>query len=111
MQQLNRKEIGRRIRSQREILGITREAMAEALEVTAKFLADIELGNKGLSTQTLYSVSQYLTMTTDYILTGWEYDPSVDEKIKPLTMMLKACKPEKLKYAEALMRDFIASLD
>jgi transcriptional regulator with XRE-family HTH domain len=111
MQRLNQKEIGQRIRSQREHLGITREAMAEALEVTAKFVADIELGNKGCSNQTLYNFSQYLSITTDYILAGKEYDPSVDESIKPLTYMLKACKPDKLKFAEALMRDFIASLD
>ena len=41
--------IGIRIRNQREQFGYTREQFAEMLNVTPKFCADIELGNKGMS--------------------------------------------------------------
>lgn len=107
MQQLNLKEIGHRIRTQRELLGYTREEMAEALGVTTKFCSDIELGYKGMSIQTLHNVSQYLGLTTDYILTGKEYDPAVENEIKPLAKMLIACKPEKLRYAEAIIETLL----
>ena len=111
MQQVDLKDIGKRIQTQRELLGYTRERMAEALDITAKFCADIELGHKGMSIQTLYSISQYLGITTDYILTGKDDNADIEEKIKPLTKLMATCKPEKLKYAEAIMRDFLSSLD
>lgn len=36
-----------RIRTQRELLGYTREKLSEKLNVSAKFCSDIELGVKG----------------------------------------------------------------
>lgn len=45
--------IGARIRKQREFMGLTREQLAEKIEVTPKFCSDIELGVKGMSVPTL----------------------------------------------------------
>ena len=64
--------IGGRIRRQREFLGYTREQFAELLDVTPKFCADIELGVKGMSVQTLCRISQILRLSTDFILFGKE---------------------------------------
>lgn len=41
--------IGKRIRCQREYMGLTREQFAEQIEVTPKFCSDIETGAKGMS--------------------------------------------------------------
>lgn len=62
--------IGARIRNQREQFGYTREAFAEKLDITPKFCADIELGNKGMSVQTLCNILSVLKLSTDYILFG-----------------------------------------
>ncbi len=64
------KEIGNRIRKQRELLGYTREYLAEKLEVSTKFCSDIELGHKGMSIETLCKISSILNLSTDYILFG-----------------------------------------
>ena len=40
---MNWESIGRRIRTQREAMGYTREQFAELLDVTPKFCSDIEL--------------------------------------------------------------------
>lgn len=40
LKELNKKEIGARIRARRELLGMTRDEMAKYLEVTPKFIAD-----------------------------------------------------------------------
>ena len=62
--------IGKRIRQQREYMGLTREQFAEQIEVTPKFCSDIETGAKGISVPTLCRISRVLRLSTDYILYG-----------------------------------------
>lgn len=62
--------MGMRIRERRELLGYTREALAEKLDVTPKFCNDIELGVRGMSLSTLCKMSDVLKMSTDFILFG-----------------------------------------
>lgn len=70
MSTINYDLIGMRIRKQRELLRLSREQLSEKLNISSKFLSDIELGVKGMSLQTLISLSQVLTVSTDYILFG-----------------------------------------
>lgn len=67
---IDNKAVGRRLRLRRDALGITRDKLAEAIDVTLKFVQDIEYGNKGMSTETLARLSEVLGLTTDYILKG-----------------------------------------
>lgn len=67
---IDNKAVGRRLRLRRDALGITRDKLAEAIDVTPKFVQDIEYGNKGMSTETLARLSEVLGLTTDYILKG-----------------------------------------
>ena len=68
LKELNKKEIGARIRARRELLGMTRDEMAKYLEVTPKFIADIEYGDKGVSLRTLYNIKQVLGVSADFLL-------------------------------------------
>ena len=70
MKELDYKKTGSRIRAQRELLGYTREQLAEKLDVSTQFCSDIELGVKGVSIQTLAKLSDLLNLPTDYILFG-----------------------------------------
>lgn len=98
--------IGSRIRKQREQFGYTREAFAEKLDITPKFCADIELGNKGMSVQTLCNIAAVLKLSTDYILYGTaEQDNSLPG------MMLQRCTPVEKKYAEDILRTFIMAME
>lgn len=67
---LDQTEMGRRVRSRRESIGMSRENLAEQLDVSAQFIADIEYGNKGISIKKLYLLCQILNVTADYILAG-----------------------------------------
>ena len=67
---IDNKAVGRRLRLRRDALGITRDKLAEAIDVTPKFVQDIEYGNKVMSTETLARLSEVLGLTTDYILKG-----------------------------------------
>ncbi len=68
--------MGARIRRRREELHLTREQLAEKLDVTPKFCCDIETGAKGMSLKTLMNLSKILYMPTDYILFGEEEAPT-----------------------------------
>ena len=55
-------EIRARIKSQRELLFITREELAERLDITPRFCYDLELGHKGISISTLIKISKELNV-------------------------------------------------
>ena len=106
MPAVNWSEVGMRVRIQRTYLGYTRESLSEQLGVTPKFCSDIELGQKGMSVQTLSALSNVLKVSTDYILfgTGRESDPT------PLMAMLYKCPHDKLAYAEEILKTFLMAL-
>ncbi len=49
-------EVGARIRELREIQNYTREGLAEKVDISAKFLYEIEMGKKGFSADTLLKI-------------------------------------------------------
>ena len=49
---------------------MNRETLAEQLEVSPQFIADIEYGNKGISIKRLYILCQVLQVSADYVLAG-----------------------------------------
>ena len=90
MKQVNYHEMGSKIRKQRELLGYTREQLAEKLDVSTKFCSDIELGVKGVSIQTLAKLSELLCLSTDYILFG-ESDQDDSVELEMLSILNKKC--------------------
>ena len=107
MQELNFLEIGERIRRQREFLGYTREYMSDQLSVSENFCRDIEIGAKGMSIQTLAKLSNILKLSLDYILLGKDANGDME----PFILMLNACRPEKRKYAEDILKSFLLAVD
>lgn len=72
------KLIGRRIQQIREKQHYSREALAEKIDISSKFLYEIEKGKKSFSVEILIRLSDLLNVSCDYILTG--RDRSVVEK-------------------------------
>ena len=76
--ELNKKEIGSRIRARREALNMSREALARELSVSAKFIAAVEYGDRGLSIENLYKLKQLFGVSMDFIVEG-DDAVSIDE--------------------------------
>jgi transcriptional regulator with XRE-family HTH domain len=74
----NAKEIGLRIRRQREALGYSRERLAELSEISNSFLSDIERGDRGFSVALLARLARVLGLSADYILFGTEQVTNVN---------------------------------
>ena len=98
---LDQKEMGKRIRSRREALGFSREKLAELLDVSPQFVADIEYGNKGISIKRFYLLSQVLDVTADYLLAGNIYSNEVDREsmlvCEEIMTLLQRCDTKQLK--------------
>ncbi len=109
------KAIGKRIRFQREQLHYTREQLAEELDVSAKFCADIEYGMKGMSMTTLYNLSEVLNLSTDYILKGNHglkiADAENKDMIESVMATLNSCNKIQLGRVEQLLKLFVATVN
>lgn len=64
------KEVGKRIKYLREKNNYSRELFAEKIEISSKFLYEIEIGRKGFSVDILFRISMILNISCDYILMG-----------------------------------------
>ena len=100
-------EMGRRVRLRREFLGLSRDELANLVDVSSQFIADIEYGHKGMSIQTLYKMSRALHISADYFLAGKVY-PEEDEETQRLReeihSTLEKCSKEQLKSVSQIVR-------
>lgn len=78
---MERKKVGNRIRELREMHNYTREGMAEMVEISPKFLYEIESGKKGFSSDVLCKIARTLTVSCDYIMYGEEQSLKISEKM------------------------------
>ena len=83
MSKMPREEVGHRIRFLREANQYTRDSFAEKIEVSSKFLYEMETGKKRFSVDILYRISKLLGVSCDYIMYG-----AVDEKLSVQTREL-----------------------
>ena len=118
LKQLNYIEMGRRIRSQRELSRLTREELAGYLagylDLSPKFIADLEYGEKGVSIRNLYLLTQALDVSADYLLAGGR-GPSDDEGERQLLKeklmaSLDRCSLTQLQYLEQIVKYYIKAV-
>jgi len=60
--------LGERIRLGRKANNLTSEKLAEQIDVSPRFLAEVESGKVGVSLQTLKNISIALSASADYLL-------------------------------------------
>ena len=109
VKELDIKEMGRRVRLRRELQELSRDQLAEQIDVSSQFIADIEYGHKGMSIQTLYKLSQVLNVSADYFLAGKMYGAEDDEAMRfreEIRSTLDKCSAEQLKGVSQIVRIF-----
>lgn len=87
-------EMGARVKEKRKDLNYTREVLAELVDISPQFLANIESGKKGMSFATLTKLCKCLGVSCDYIVLGKTPDnqhdriseivANIDDKYIPL---------------------------
>lgn len=76
--------IGQRIRYLREKNNYSRELFAEKIQISSKFLYEIENGKKGFSVEILLRITKVLNISCDYILTGVDKRNVSEEFLKEI---------------------------
>lgn len=114
LNQLDVKSMGRRIRVIRESKKITREELAEKVDLSVTFITDIEYGNKCPSVKSLYLLCQALESKADYVLGGVKYDADEEEEAAELCReiigILKKCDIDQIKGFRDISLIYTASL-
>lgn len=106
---LDLEAIGLRIKTCREALGLTREVFSELVNVTPRFIYDIELGNKGMSIDTLVYIGKTLNVPIDYLLFG---DVSENAVLSPeLLSLLQSCPKDKIYFLNEIIKNYITALN
>ena len=111
LKELDRAAMDRRIRQRREVLGMSREDLARRLDVTSKFIADLEYGDKGTSVKNLYRLKQILGLSVDYLMDGDRSDLTEEEPRRLLNEnimgSLSVCNVKQLQVMEKIARLYI----
>ena len=99
--------VGKRIRKIREYQHLTREQLAEQADISVQFLADIEVGRKSMSINTLFKISNALHVSNDYLILGTK-DSSI--KNENLFALLDSLSDKELEIAEKMITLYIQGL-
>ena len=99
-------EVGNRVRTVRENLGLTRKELAGRIGLSEYFLVSIENGRKGISIATLCKLSNALCTPAEFLLTGRE-SPS---DVTSITAMLSTMEPRVVKGAERFLKAYLLAI-
>lgn len=61
-------DMGKRIRKQRQLIGLTQQELAERIGVSTSFVGHVERGTRKASLETLVALSNALGVGVDYLL-------------------------------------------
>ncbi len=103
---LNHAVLGVRIKNLRLNMKMTRENLAELLDVSTRFLADVEAGKVGISIATLIRVCHVLHTSADYLLGLVELSAD-DQELLAISRKLENIDKSKLPYIHTILDTFI----
>lgn len=106
---LDSSAVGARIKRFRNIQGYSREEFSELINVSPRFVYDIELGNKGMSVDTLIKVSKTLNITIDYLLFG-ETPVHQPSRLETLAL-IERCPKDKEEYLNEIIKNYIIAVN
>lgn len=104
---------GERLRYKRSSLGFTQDDVAEKIDRSPKYYADIERGNCGMSIETMIALSESLDLSLDYILFGTDASSQDEEnhssEYDAILKMLRHISKKNQNRAMQLLRLFLIS--
>lgn len=110
-----KKQIGDRIKHQRNYLRMSRVELADKIPITVGHLTKIENGHIGMSLEVLTAISNQINLSTDYILKGdlrYEFaDNRSGVILENISRQLNGRPPGQLERIEQMLQSFLAALD
>lgn len=100
------KMIGQNLYHARTQQNLTQDQLAEKAGISTTFLANLECGNKMMSTVTLRKLADILCVSTDSLL----YENRPNDRVRSIQMLLQDQPEEVVAFAEKLIRLCITDL-
>lgn len=94
--------IGVRIRAAREKLGLTREQFAEAVDLSALYIGQIERGQRTMSLNTFVRILECLHVDPNVIIYGEQGEQRADTS--GVQALLQKCNEREMKLAEEMLK-------
>lgn len=104
------KQLGKRIRTERQNLNLTQEKLAEKVEVSEAYIGQIERGERNLALDTLVRLANSLGVTVDYLLKD-SIEVDEDHSFHQLKQLLVKRTPKERQMALDVIRMMYAHLD
>ena len=98
---VNYREVGERIRIEREKIQISREKFAEILDLSPFFIGQIERGERKMSISTLIKVSACLSISIDHLIFG---EVNKSEEYNSLQSLISKCSSKQIKVIEEIIK-------
>lgn len=95
-------EIGTRIRVKRENFDMTREKLAELLDLSPYFIGQLERGERKMSINTLINISEYLHISIDYLIFGNQNSTNTDTT--ELYSLLNRCSEKEINLIVTIIK-------
>ena len=105
----DRKAVGNEIRRRRLALGLTQEQAAEKIDRALRFYSRIELGDVGMSVDTLLEICSMLKTAPDALLVR-ETTSESDASREWIAEAIAQCPAEKQQTAIDLLKVYLKSL-
>lgn len=98
--------MGTRLREIREELHLSREVLAEQMQISPRYLAELETGAKSMSAMTIYKACKSLSISADYLMFG----KAEKSDTSAIVEMLSKLDEEYVGLAEELLKTFILAV-
>lgn len=98
--------LGAKIKKIRNDQKITREALSEMIDISSRFMADVESGKVGVSLATLKKLCKVLGVSADYLL-GITDDEENSGEYERVINRIKQTGIKNLPYLEEIIISFI----
>lgn len=123
---LDYKQMGIRVRAGREKFGLSREGLAEIVDLSPFYIGQIERGERKMSLDTLYKVSCSLNISTDILLKDHNsflennyieelledsYKEEADETIKELLALLSGSSKDIIELIKEISKLIVPFLN
>jgi transcriptional regulator with XRE-family HTH domain len=95
--------LGERIKQRRTELGWTQDVLAQRAKISKGFLSDLENNKRNMSADTLLDVAKELGLSLDYLMTGADTDPAMNERFDFPPALAELAKRLDLSFPHLLM--------
>jgi len=97
-------EVGRRIRSVREILLLSQQDFAELCGLSTSFLSSVERGKKGIGIDSLSKICRVGQISSDYIIYG---SSAKNSNVDTLIEMFRHVNDRDVEHITNILREYL----